>query len=286
MRTVTSTSSSNMPRRILKTSDQITVTNRGPEAANLPAADGMVPQYMVLGRTRPRPELRQKRLRDPRNRTRSMLNGKRWLYCEGSPELLFTENETNVQRLFGADESNPVRERRDQRLRRAWQRDAVNPERTGTKAAAHTRSTSQPGETASAVASHRLTLKEQNAVRGLRPDLRARQREADEFYATVIPQNLSPDAQNVMRQAFAGMLWSKQFYHYVVKDWLEGDPGYPSPPAERKKGRNHEWAHLTTRTSSPCRTSGNIPGTPRGTWHSTAFRWRWSTRTLPRSSSC
>ncbi len=71
-----------------------------------------------------------------------------------------------------------------------------------------------------------------------------RQREADEFYATVIPQDLSPDAQNVMRQGFGGMLWSKQFYHYVIKDWLHGDPGNPAPPQERRKGRNHEWTHL------------------------------------------
>jgi hypothetical protein len=71
-----------------------------------------------------------------------------------------------------------------------------------------------------------------------------RQGEANEFYATVIPQDLTPDAQNVMRQGFAGMLWSKQFYHYVIKDWLKGDPGNPPPPPERRKGRNNEWTHL------------------------------------------
>jgi len=72
----------------------------------------------------------------------------------------------------------------------------------------------------------------------------ARKNEADEFYRTVIPQDLSSDALNVMRQGFAGMLWSKQFYHYVIKDWLEGDPGNPPPPAERKSGRNSQWTHL------------------------------------------
>ena len=71
-----------------------------------------------------------------------------------------------------------------------------------------------------------------------------RMREADEFYSTVIPTDLAPDARNVMRQALAGMLWSKQFYHYVVRDWLKGDPGAPAPPAERVNGRNHEWSHL------------------------------------------
>src|SRR5207245_10568352 len=67
---------------------------------------------------------------------------------------------------------------------------------------------------------------------------------ADEFYATVIPENLSDDAKNVMRQSFAGLLWSKQFYHYAVNEWLDGDPAYPQPPEGRKYGRNHERAHL------------------------------------------
>ena len=71
-----------------------------------------------------------------------------------------------------------------------------------------------------------------------------RQNEADEFYAEIIPNNLSKDAKNVMRQAFAGMLWSKQFYHYDVEKWLEGDENHPKPPTERKKGRNSEWRHL------------------------------------------
>src|SRR5947209_8058961 len=99
---------------------------------------------------------------------------------------------------------------------------------------------------------------------GIRPPLAARRRftrtavyrerdqrraalwriEADEFYDTVTPQDLSADARNVMRQSFAGLLWSKQFYHYVIKDWLKGDPDYPPPPDERHYGRNHEWRHL------------------------------------------
>src|SRR5262249_11328814 len=68
--------------------------------------------------------------------------------------------------------------------------------------------------------------------------------EADEFYATVIPAELDEDARNVMRQAFAGVLWSKQYYHYDVREWLSGDPDQPPPPAERVTGRNHEWKHL------------------------------------------
>jgi hypothetical protein len=73
---------------------------------------------------------------------------------------------------------------------------------------------------------------------------RERLAEADEFYDTVIPKTLSPDGRNVMRQAFAGVLWSKQFYHYVVRDWLNGDPAFPPPPAERNHGRNCDWGHV------------------------------------------
>ncbi len=71
-----------------------------------------------------------------------------------------------------------------------------------------------------------------------------RKQEADDFYATIVPHDLSPDAKNVMRQGFAGLLWSKQFYHYVVNQWLQGDPGHPPPPPERTRGRNHDWPHL------------------------------------------
>jgi hypothetical protein len=77
--------------------------------------------------------------------------------------------------------------------------------------------------------------------------LTQRRKEADEFYDVVIPAKLSADAKMVARQAFAGVLWSKQFYHYVVTDWLEGDPAQPPPPSGRNAGRNHEWRHLFTR---------------------------------------
>ncbi|MBV9340483.1 MAG: glucosidase, partial [Acidobacteria bacterium] len=115
----------------------------------------------------------------------------------------------------------------------------------GTKAAAHYRLAIHAGEEISVRL--RLTPTDYepgNAFTGFDDTLALRHREADEFYATVIPQDLSDDARNVMRQGFAGMLWSKQFYHYVVKDWLGGDPGNPPPPKERRQGRNREWMHL------------------------------------------
>jgi hypothetical protein len=75
----------------------------------------------------------------------------------------------------------------------------------------------------------------------------ARRREADEFYAALIPTDLSSAEANVVRQAYAGLLWSKQFYHYIVNDWLEGDPQQPPPPEDRKFGRNADWRHVYSR---------------------------------------
>jgi len=102
-----------------------------------------------------------------------------------------------------------------------------------------------------------------------------RQEEADEFYASRVPKDLSDDAKAVMRQAFGGMLWCKQFYHYDVHTWLEGDPA--GPPRRRSAGTaaTRIGRTYTTKTSFPCRTIGNIPGTPPGTWRFTASRWRW-----------
>src|SRR5205823_5488985 len=121
-------------------------------------------------------------------------------------------------------------------------KDAVNPDGVGTKVAARYALRIAPG--ASAVVRLRLSRNAQAAVGEVDQVLAARKREADEFYATVIPGSLSADARNVMRQALAGMLWSKQFYHYVVRDWLQGDAGTAPPPPERKAGRNADWGHL------------------------------------------
>jgi hypothetical protein len=225
---------------------KITVANRGPEAASL----RLLPTVWFRntwswGEKGPRPELRRAgmaaaavELRDPRY-------GKRWLYCDNPDELLFTGNDTNVQRLWGI-EGGPAYAKdgiNDYIVHGA--KDAVNPQQTGTKAAAHYRLALAAGE--EVVVRLRLCdseFKEKVAFSGFDQAFAARQREADEFYDTVIPHDLSADARNVMRQGFAGMLWSKQFYHYVIKDWLEGDPGNPTPPAERQNGRNHEWKHL------------------------------------------
>src|SRR5215813_234811 len=174
--------------------------------------------------------------------------GQRQLCCEGAPELLFTENETNDRRLYGSDNATPYVKDGIHDYIVHGQKEAVNPQHAGTKAAAHYHLALGPGETATV----RLRFDARDTQRPRRNPFAsdfeqifaARQREADEFYATVIPQNLSADAQRVMRQAFGGLLWSKQFYHYVIEKWLRGDPALPPPPPERRRGRNHEWGHL------------------------------------------
>ncbi len=230
---------------------KITAANRGSEAAEL----HLLPTVWFRNRwswgenNDPKPVARNaSRANGPATiELEHFILGTRRLYCEGKPDLLFTENETNTERLFNSANSSPFVKDAFHNYVVHGRQDAVNPEQTGTKAAARYALTIAPGE--SATIRLRLTASEiKNNAKRFGEDFdklfAARQREADEFYAQVIPQNLSLDARNVMRQAFAGMLWSKQFYHYVVKQWLEGDPKTPPPPKERLNGRNHQWAHL------------------------------------------
>ena len=225
---------------------KITIANRGPEPANLRVLPTIwFRNTWSWGNTGARPELHQSRSGvNPVIELNHAQLGRRWLHCEGSLDLLFTENETNYPRLFGVDGRTPhVKDSIDNYVVHGAT-NAVNPARKGTKATAHYAVTIEPAEQKTI----RLRLQHSDTTNDAFSDfdkiLAQRQREADEFYATIIPQDLSTDAQNVMRQSFAGMLWSKQFYHYVVRDWLQGDRGNPAPPPERKKGRNREWTHL------------------------------------------
>lgn len=172
--------------------------------------------------------------------------GNRFLYCEGSPELLFTENETNNARLFGSENLTPFVKDGINDFVVSGNAGGVNPDKTGTKAAANYMLNVPAGGEVTV----RLRLSEKSygntdsAFDGFADVFDSRIAEADEFYAALSPADLSDDAKNVQRQAFAGMLWSKQFYHYVVRDWLEGDPAMPKPPASRLEGRNKNWTHL------------------------------------------
>ncbi len=226
---------------------RMSVTNRGSEAAAL----WLLPTTWFRNTwswngDSVRPELRQV---DPADCPTVEINHpqlpKHWLYSEGPCELLFTENESNSQKLFGAPNRTPFVKDGINEYVVSGAKGTVNPERFGTKVAANYKITLAPGETA--VVRMRLSdvdFRGEDAFDGFETTFALRQKEANEFYSIVIPQSLSPDAQAVMRQAFAGMLWSKQFYHYVVRDWLQGDPATPAPSDERKNGRNRDWTHL------------------------------------------
>lgn len=171
--------------------------------------------------------------------------GDRWLYCEGIPELLFTENETNNEKLFGINNASPyVKDGINDYLVQGC-KEAVNPNRIGTKFSAHYELSIDAGETKIV----RLRLSNSSALitpfgSDFTKIFKNRIQEADEFYQRICPFELSKDIRNLQRQAFAGMLWSKQFYFYIVEEWLRGDRASPSPSPERKYGRNREWIHL------------------------------------------
>jgi hypothetical protein len=168
------------------------------------------------------------------------------LCCEGADTLLFTENETNTQRLFGAPNATPYVKDAFHAYLVEGRHEAVNPERTGTKAAALHAHTVPAGGTVTVRA--RLTRVGERTRRSPFADFDAlfaqRQREADAFYAALQPAGMGEDERRIQRQAFAGMLWTKQFFHYNVAHWLEGDPTQLPPPPQRRHGRNRDWAHL------------------------------------------
>ncbi|HEX3622434.1 MAG TPA: hypothetical protein VHT97_08975 [Acidimicrobiales bacterium] len=160
---------------------------------------------------------------------------------DGDPDVLFCENETNAERLWGVPNASPYP--KDGIADHVVHgRATVNPDGTGTKAALRYRLTVGGGATAEI----RLRLSAGGAeIDGAwSATMEARRAEADEFYAALTPPAASPGEALVMRQAFAGMLWSKQFFHYDVERWLEGDPSGPTPPESRKHARNAKWRHL------------------------------------------
>jgi len=237
---------------------RITVINRGPEAATL----DLLPTLWFRNTwswepDAPRPLLHQYEgiltsmtyavvSVEPGNDTASPFDGQRWLYCLGTPLLLFTENETNIERLYGVPNARPyVKDSINDYIVQSKQ-DAVNPAHEGTKVAAHYHLTLGPGETQIVY----LRLSDKAPVDILPFDesfaeiFARRIQEANEFYAATMPASLSEDEAHVQRQAFAGMLWSKQFYYYDIKTWLAGDPTEPTPPPERLNGRNHDWTQL------------------------------------------
>ena len=233
---------------------KISVVNRGPD----PAEVHVLPQLWFRNTWSwglPNSEKPELRALDGGNglHARHTTLGERWLYCDGTSNgqgqarsLLFTENETNAERLWGAPNASPYVKDAFHAAVVQGQTGRVNPALVGTKAAVHYTLALGPGQTTAL----RLRLTDANPGASPNPfyDFNAifaqRQREADEFYAAIQPPALSEDERSVQRQAFAGLLWSKQWYHYDVEEWLQGDPAAPPPSAARLKGRNWQWTHL------------------------------------------
>ena len=171
--------------------------------------------------------------------------GQRRLWCDRQPMLLFTENETNSRRLYNdMDGTRYVKDSFHDYVIHG-DKDAVHPDKIGSKAAAHYTLSLASGE--SDTIHLRLTNdKSDNDLthEAFHAIFLQRIQEADEFYNTLAPSDISEDARLVQRQAFAGLLWSKQFYHYDVNRWLKGDPTGSEPPRERLQGRNSDWTHL------------------------------------------
>jgi hypothetical protein len=222
---------------------QVTIHNRGPEPAELHVLPTLWfrNQWSWAGGG-DRPTLQ--RVADVVKAAHPSL-GEHYLYCDGKPPLLFTENETNTQRIFGVANRTPYVKDGINNYIVHGQKDAVNPEQQGTKVAAHYRITVKPGECQVA----RLRLSdvapgESDAFSDFHDVLEIRHKEADKFYDKIIPRSLNADQVNVMRQALAGMLWGKQFYHYDVEKWLDERGSDPFKTTRKQAPRNDNWHHM------------------------------------------
>ena len=170
--------------------------------------------------------------------------GQLWLNGEGDPELLFCDNETNTRRLYNYDDGTPyVKDGINDYLVHGAK--TINPKNTGTKAAINYDIKVEAKK--STTLRLRLSNNASNAFDDFDAIFNTRLQEADQFYADIQQGNDNADRKMVQRQAFAGMLWSKQFYYYDINHWLHGDPAEPAPLQQRLNGRNSKWTHLNTR---------------------------------------
>jgi len=223
---------------------RISVINRAPESAPIHVLPHIwFRNTWSWGHERSKPQLRA--LDDHTIYTDHRHLGERWWYVQANSDagLLFTENETNYEHLFESPNFSPyVKDGINDAILHG-QLERVNSKRKGTKAAAHFNATLQPGETFT-VRVRFTNLANDDTFKDFDAIIAQRIQEADQFYAAVQNPDLTTDERNVQRQAFAGLMWGKQFYHYGVEMWLDGDPAGPPPPKARKDGRNASWTHL------------------------------------------
>ena len=226
---------------------QISVSNRGPEVAAL----HVLPTLWFRNTwswwpDEPKPSMKDASGRDGAGAMAASHAelGDYFLYCEGNARLLFTENETNNERLFGTPNPTPYVKDGINNDVVAGRQDAVNPNHTGTKAAAHYEI--RVGSGATAVIRLRLSKVAPGAGQPFGKEfeqiIEARRHEADDFYRSITPAGIGEDAANVMRQALAGMLWSKQYFFFDVDMWLR-EHGV-DPMRSTRQVRNREWFHM------------------------------------------
>ena len=227
---------------------QISVSNRGPEPATLHVLPTLLfRNTWTWWPDTPKPSLKQV---PGKNGSRVVAAshtqlGERYLYCEGDAALLFTENETNNERIFGTSNASPYVKDGINNCVVNGKQGAVNPQSMGTKAAAHYQISVGGGETAHI----RLRLSDLapaaigDPFKSFAQMMQARQREADEFYRAITPERVSKDEALVMRQALAGMLWGKQYFGFDVHKWL-AEHGVDSMQTGQKTMRNSDWFHM------------------------------------------
>jgi len=224
---------------------RISVHNRGPEAADI----HLLPTLWFRNtwswdENTAKPSLRQ--VEEGTVRAAHAQLGDRTLDCEGKPELLFTENESNASRLWGQANPSPYVKDAFHEYVVSGKKEAVNPSKTGTKAAAHYRLEVPAG--GSKVVRLRLSVKPPADPFGTFDGIfTARLADADEFYDRITPNSLSEDERRVHRQALAGMLWTKQFYYFDLDRWLDEHEAHPMTGTSHRNVRNTEWFHMLNR---------------------------------------
>ncbi|MEL7071146.1 MAG: glucosidase [Cyanobacteria bacterium J06581_3] len=259
------------------TAIKISVTNRGPDTAELhllptlwfrntwswddspkptlSAGQSTEAAYVIEAQ---HPELANTRLYCQRAQSvgAKSSHDSQWISLAGdqgesshSNALLFTENETNKERLYNTPNPSPYVKDAFHRYVINGETDSVNPAQTGTKSAVHYHLSIAPGETQAVKLCLSSNPKQEDSSPNALGDIfdqtfAARKEEADKFYYQLSPFIHTNDQRNVQRQAFAGMMWCKQYYLYDVNTWLKGDPETLTPPEDRKRGRNRHWHHL------------------------------------------